>query len=333
MARSAGRLYRGDRMNSNPAQPAIVTLTMNPAIDESASATRVIPDHKLRCDFNALHPGGGGVNVSRTIRRLGGDSLAIFPSGGPAGALLEQVLSSEGVSQKPIPIRGWTRRNLNVREEATGCQFRFVMSGPTLAEDEWSACLSAIGDVPASPEFIVASGSLPPGVPQDFLARVARLSRETGSRLLIDSSGESLRLALEAGVYLVKPSLREFETFAGEADMTDARIVEHARRWIDSGWCQIVVISLGSEGAVWVDRGSFEHIQAPTVHVRSTVGAGDSMLAGIVLALARGRDISDAVRFGVATASASVMNDGTSLARPSDVDRLLRELAPLAKPA
>ena len=310
-----------------PAAPPIVTLTVNPCIDESAAVDRVIPDRKLRCGPPRYEPGGGGINVARAIRRLGGEALAIYPSGGAAGELLRALLAAEGVLQRPLPITGWTRENFNVREETTGRQFRFVLPGPELAASEQETCFAALELLHPFPRYLVASGSLPPGVPSDFYARVARLTRERGGRLVLDTAGAAARPALEAGVFLVKPSLREFQHLTGLPDAEESHLVSESRRWIRAGHCEIVVLSLGAAGVLWVSGGAAERLASPTVPVRSTVGAGDSMLAGIVLRLQQGRRLPDAVRFGVAAGAATVMNPGTELCHRADAERLERQMA------
>lgn len=305
---------------------SIVALTVNPAIDESASVDYVVSDSKLRCSAPRYEPGGGGLNVARVIVRLGGEATALYASGGPSGLLLGELLDAEKVPRVEIPIAEWTRRNLNVYEDATGRQYRFVFPGPTLTEKEWRKCLDCLREIRPSPEFIVASGSLSPGVPPDFYARVGAIAREAGARFVLDSSGEPLRLALEKGVYLFKPSLREFQQVTGREPRDDVDLVEAARGLIQAGSCAFVVVSLGPRGAVWVSATEHERIPAPAVPVTSVVGAGDAMVAGIVLSLARAAPFRESVLFGVAAAAATVMNPGTQLCRREDAERLFDRL-------
>jgi 6-phosphofructokinase 2 len=301
---------------------SIVTLTMNPAVDESTSVLYVLPDRKLRCEAPTYEPGGGGINVARAIRKLGGDALACFPAAGPAGELLRRLLDAEGVRQTPIQVAGWTRENLNVLEEVSGRQFRFCMPGAPLGDHEWPLFLDWVRELRPVPDFLVASGSLPPGVPVDFYARLAALGRQLGSRLVLDTSGAPLASAVEKGVYLLKPSLREFQALMGEHEGDESRIASLAATVVERGWCEILVLSLGPGGALWVTASERERLASPTVRVKSSVGAGDSMVAGIVLSLAQGRGLGEAVRFGVAAGAAAVMNPGTALCRPEDVQRL-----------
>ncbi len=315
-------------MNPSPSGDwPIVTLSVNPCIDESTAVDQVVADRKLRCGAPRYEPGGGGINVARAIHRLGGEALAIYPAGGPAGELLSELLEREGVPHRPLPIAGWTRENLNVVEESTGRQFRFVLPGPPLALRDWESVLEAVESLRPFPRYVVASGSLPPGVPPDFFARVARLTRERGGRCVLDTSGEAADRALGQGVFLVKPSLREFQHLTGLSDAEESHLVGASRRWIESGRCEAVVLSLGAAGVLWVTSGSSERLLAPTVPVRSTVGAGDSLLAGIVLRLTQGHPMREAVRFGVAAGAATVMNPGTELCQRSDAERLFELMA------
>jgi 6-phosphofructokinase 2 len=301
---------------------SIVTLTMNPAVDESTTVPYVLPDRKLRCQAPTYEPGGGGINVARAIRKLGGDALACFPTAGPGGELLKQLLDAEGVRHMAVPVIGWTRENLNVLEEVSGRQFRFCMPGAALKDHEWPTFLEWVRALRPRPDYLVASGSLPPGVPEDFYARLAALGREAGSRVVLDTSGPALTRAIQESVYLLKPSLQEFQTLVGETDGDEAHLADLATTVVKRGWCEVLVLSLGARGALWVTASQRERLTSPAVRVKSSVGAGDSMVGGIVLALARGRALADAVRFGVAAGAAAVMNPGTALCRLEDVERL-----------
>ena len=307
--------------------PAVVTLTLNPSIDESTSVDHVISERKLRCGETVYEPGGGGINVSRVLHRFGHDAPAIYTSGGPAGALLARLLDAEGVPHWPVPIEAWTRENFNVLERASGREYRFVFRGPMLTADDVERCLGLLRGARPAPAFVVASGSLPPGVPTSFYAGLARIVADAGGRFLLDASGEALREASAAGVFLLKPSLREFEELTGRAGGDDATLVDAGRALVARGACEVLVLSLGARGALWVAREGGGRVIAPTVPYASGVGAGDSMVAGIVHRLLRGGSPEEAVRYGVASASASVMNPGTSLCQPADVERLFAAMS------
>jgi 6-phosphofructokinase 2 len=310
---------------------SIVTLTMNPALDASTSVPYVLPDQKLRCGPPRYEPGGGGINVARAVTRLGGDALACLPVGGPAGDLLMRLLAREGVRHRAVPVAGWTRENVNVLEDVSGRQFRFCMPGHTLAPAEWAGFLDMVTGLSPAPQFLVASGSLPPGVPVDFYARLAAVANARDIRVVLDTSGEPLAAAVERGVFLLKPSLREFQALTGGREYDDVSLAQAAGDAVKRGWCKVLVLSLGASGAFWADASGRERLAAPAVTVKSSVGAGDSLVAGIVFSLAEKRAIGEAVRFGVAAGAASVMNPGTELCHREDVERLYPQV--LVSPA
>ena len=298
----------------------IVTLTLNPALDVGTRVNSVAPEIKLRCGVAQYDPGGGGINVSRAIRFLGGESTAVYTAGGHHGAMLRQLIEREGIDQRALPIAGVTRQSFVVYEESTTLQYRFTMPGPVLSADEWIACLETLFDL--EPAYIVASGSLPAGVPLEFYGEITRYAREYGIRVIVDSAGEALQRAFGSGVFLMKPNLRELELFAGETIKDEAHIKTVARRLIAEGLSEVLVVSMGAAGALLISADTSLRMRAPVVKVRSKVGAGDSMVAGLVMRLAQGKGLEDALRYGIAAGSAAVMSPGTKLCQKRDADRL-----------
>ncbi|MFO8058402.1 MAG: 1-phosphofructokinase family hexose kinase [bacterium] len=305
---------------------SIVTITVNPSVDKSSNVGQVRPEVKLRCGPPVYEPGGGSVNVSRAIKRLGGDSLAMYTSGGHPGGLLGELLDREGITRQAFPVSGLTRDNLIVYEESSGRQFRFGMPGPELSAEECDAMLSALSSLTPPPSYIVASGSLPPGVSDDFYARVARLARESGTRTVIDTSGGPLLAAAEEGVFLLKPNLRELRALSGASEEGESHIRSMAKEVLSGGKTHAIVVSVGSQGAFMVSKDGSSRVRAPTVPIRSKVGAGDSMVGGIVLKLSEGWELESAVKYGVAAGSAAVMTPGTELCRKEDTERIFREM-------
>ncbi|MGD9300886.1 MAG: 1-phosphofructokinase family hexose kinase [Desulfobacterales bacterium] len=305
---------------------SILTITMNPTIDRSTRIDRVVPERKLRCEAPRYEPGGGGLNVSRAIRKLGGKSTAIYTSGGPHGQMLEKLLDREGIDHRPVSISDRTRESFTVFENTTGQQYRFSTPGPTLKEAEWMRCLDELFAIDQRPDYLVASGSLPPGAPDDFYARLARFAKEAGARMILDATANPFTLAVREGVFMIKPNLREFRALA-EKDITDeGQQEELARQIVDSGQSEVVVVTLGSAGALLVWQEGSTQLRAPTVPIESKVGAGDSTVAGIVLGLSQGESLLDAVKFGLASGAAAVMTPGTELCRGEDARRLFRSM-------
>lgn len=304
----------------------IATLTMNPAIDKSAAAELVAPEIKLRCAEVRRDPGGGGINVSRAIRRMQGESIAVFPAGGMTGELLKQLIEAEAVAYHAVPIKNMTRENLTVFDELTELQYRFGMPGAVMDEEECQASLDVLATLDPSPEYLVMSGSLPEGVPDDFTRQVAQLAADIGARLVIDTSGETLKQALEIGAYLIKPNIRELRQLVDAKLKTEEEQEKAARDLVRTGKVEVVVVSLGAAGALLVTDTLTERLRAPLVPIRSKVGAGDSMVGGIVHKLAAGASILEAAQYGIAAGAAAVMTDGTQLCQYDDVERLYREI-------
>ncbi len=303
----------------------IVTLTMSPSVEMFLEVPRMTPGRKLRCPAPIYGPDGGGINVSRAIRRLGGSSVAIFPAGGATGDLLVTMLHREQISTNVVRIGEATPEGVNVTERATGHDYRFAVPGPDLTPDEWQQCLRALRDHQPAPDIVVASGSLPPSLPVDFYGRVAAIAQECGFRLIVDTTGEPLRHAATRGTYLLKPNVGELSLIAGGA-ISETVVEGAARSIVAAGRAQVVVVSLGAAGAMLVDARGLERIPAPIVPLASRAGAGDSMVAGIALALARGWDIDDSVQFGVAAGSAAVIAPGHQLCRRDETEMLFEQM-------
>jgi 6-phosphofructokinase 2 len=311
-------------------QPAnakpILTLTVNPALDVSTSTERVYGGHKLRCGLSRLDPGGGGVNVARVVQRLGGHVLAVYTAGGPTGEAYRRLMEAERIPSLVVPIEGSTRQNLTVDESSTGNQFRFVLEGAELSEDEWGTCLELVTRSITMGGYVVASGSLPPGVPEDFYARVARLVRDGGARFVVDTSGPALAEALAEGVFLVKPSRRELEEHLGAPLQSERSQIDAAAALVADGSAEYVALTLGDAGAVLASKAGILRLPVPSVRVLSTVGAGDSFLGAFVLRMAQGRPVEAAFRAALAAGSAAAMTPATELCHRIDVERLEGEL-------
>jgi 6-phosphofructokinase 2 len=304
----------------------ILTVTVNPALDVSTSADQVVDSHKLRCSAAQFHPGGGGINVARVLHRLGSDCLALYAAGGVTGERLGQLLDQEQVPRHCLAIAQETRESFSVHELASGRDFRFVLPGPTLTPLERDAFLDYCKALVTPPRYVVASGSLPPGVPADFYAQLATLATSRGSRFVLDSSGAPLAAALAAGVHLVKPSLRELRELTGRPLVTKAEWLAAARQIVTAGQAQIVALSLGADGALLVTADRALRAGSVPVTVASTIGAGDSFLAGLVWALNREADLEQAFRYGMAAGAAALLTAGTALCQPADVERLARQV-------
>jgi 6-phosphofructokinase 2 len=305
----------------------IVTLTINPTVDTSSSTDKVAPDRKLRCTRPQHEPGGGGINVARAIAQLGGEALAVYPAGGTNGQMLRQLLDNEKIAQEVVAIEDETRENVTVAEEDSDQQFRFVMPGPNISEDERRELVKTLTRYCKEADYFVLSGSLPGEVPKDFYADLAARVKECNSKVIVDTSGEPLRQSLGEGIYLFKPNLRELGDMVDGQPEGDEQIVKAVRGLINEGAVEVGLVSLGAGGAILVSSERSVHYRSPTVKIESKVGAGDSMVAGLVLALSRGEDVAEAARFGVAAGAAAVMTPGSELCRREDAERLVEQVA------
>ncbi len=306
--------------------PDIVTLTINPAIDIFVNVARVEPTRKLRCSAPKRDPGGGGINVARVAHRLGSSVVAIYPTGGAIGKLLHRLVEREGIDSLVTPSHVETRENFTAYEETTGEQYRFVLPGSTLHRAEWEAVLDKLTTLPQKPKFVVASGSVPPGVPDDFFARVARCAKQHGAQCVIDTSEPALQEALKEGVTLIKPNLAELSDLLGTPLDSDHARVAACRKLTSDGSAHAVALTLGDQGALLVTADKALRAQHLAIEAVSRVGAGDSFLGGLVAALASGESLERAFRIAVAAGSAAVLSPGTELCRDEDVQRLLPQV-------
>ena len=302
----------------------ILTLTPNPSVDVSIEVDRLVPDLKLRAELGAFEPGGGGVNVSRVLHRLGAPTLAVVAVGGLSGELVTSQLEATGVPISPVAVREDTRWVWMVHERARASEYRLITPGVPLSPGEWGACLSAVEAGGEAVDYVVLSGGMPPEVPDRFVHDLAGVSARLGARLVVDSHGPTLAAAVTEGAYLIKPSRRELAELSG-LEPADLDYEAAARHVVEQGVANVVV-SLGPGGAFLATPELATHVRAPEVEVVSTVGAGDAMVAGLLAGLLEGRPILDATRLGVAAGTAACLTANSRPCRPDDVRRLEAQL-------
>ncbi len=296
---------------------SVLTITLNPTIDVFGEAAAVRPTHKVRLTDTSFEPGGGGINVARVISALGGEVEALALSGWEMGDFLGRLLKAEGIAWTPIPMEGETRVALMVHDQSTGLEYRFLPEGPEVSVAEIDACADAIAR--KTEGFVVASGSLPRGAPADSFVRLAKAAARNGLPFVLDTSGAGLRAALEhGGIFLVKPSQSELESYAGRP-LDAAGIEAAARQVVMAGKAKMVAVTLGADGAVLATADRLLRLPALAVEVRSAVGAGDSFLGAMVWAMSQGWDLEQCFLLGMAAGAAATSNPGTSLCRREDV--------------
>ena len=305
----------------------VLTVTLNPSLDVSASVDRVEPDHKLPTTIIDAEPGGGGINVSRVLHRFGVATQAVVPLGGIVAQEVATRLANEGIVVRPVPRAADARRCITIFETDTGEHYRFVSHGQPMTEPEWRAVLAEVADADPPPQVVVCSGSLPPGVPPDLVTELTWSARQVGARVVVDTKGPALAAAVDAGVDLIKPNRRELAGLVDhDGDPAHVDVAGAARALVDRG-VGMVVVSLGPDGAMAVTADEVIEVASPEVAVVSAVGAGDSMVAGLLAGLAEGRTPAGAVRLGVATGAAACLTPGSGLALADDARHLDAELA------
>jgi 6-phosphofructokinase 2 len=309
----------------------ISTLTMNPCLDVSGEIPRLVADRKLRCGKVRREPGGGGINVSRAVTRLGGTSRAVFPAGRAGGKLVEKMLYDQGVICETVSHQGYFRQSFAVRATDDGKIYRFALPGPELDQTTWEACLDKItrGDPSA---YLVLSGTLPPGVPEDLYGRIADHFRGQRTRIILDTSGTPLRRALGSKLFLIKPNRRELEDFCGCRLEEETKQEQICRELVDSHDCHAVALTLGAAGALLTTAEDQFRIRGLEVETNSPVGAGDSFVGAMALALERGSSLRQAFRYGMAAGTAALITPGSELCRKEDTAAFFRHLNEIHDP-
>lgn len=303
----------------------IVTITLNPCIDKSTSIEKLKPEAKLRSTEVKNEPGGGGINVSKALQKLETPSVALFASGGHNGEMLKSLLKEEAIHFHAVDTKVETRENWIVLETSSNEQYRFTFPGRNVEEATVKHLLDELRSF--SPNFIIASGSLPPGLPENFYGLVVKYANTTGAKCIVDTSGEALRALQGKGTYLIKPNIGELCKLLAIEKLEKNEVDDAAQQLIQNGYAEIVVVSMGIDGAWIVNADEKYYTAAPKVEKKSTVGAGDSMVAGITYMIQKNESLKNIIRFGVCCGSAATMNDGTELFKVEDVWRLYNRIA------
>jgi len=298
----------------------ILTVTLNPCVDKSSNVQRIKPDSKLRCTELVNEPGGGGINVSKALKKLGAVSMALFPAGGNNGNMLCSLLDAEGIPFHAVDTQVETRENWIVNEIEKNDQYRFTFPGRQVQETTIHTLVDHIRSF--APTYVVASGSLPPGLPDYFYGLIVKNATAVGARCIVDTSGPALEALRGKGTYLIKPNISELSKLLQVDKLADDEVSTAAQQIITDGYAEMVAVSMGPQGAWLITKNEKHFAAAPQVEKRSTVGAGDSMVAGITYMLQQNCSLQQAIAFGVACGSAATMNEGTQLFKKEDAEKL-----------
>jgi 1-phosphofructokinase family hexose kinase len=310
----------------------IYTVTLNPVLDRTLSVPAIVFDDVLRATDVRFDWGGKGFNVSRALRLLGGESMALGFTGGGTGRMLERGLAELGIATELTPIQGETRTNVVIAEEGTGRYIKVNEAGPTILPAEREALLEKVRRLAKPGALWVLSGSLPPGVPAGFYALLVETIQSRGGLVFLDASGEPFRLGCAAGPFLVKPNTAEAAEALGisirerEGDWLAEDLRAAGEAFLRQG-ITYVALSLGAGGLWFAGRDASCRLRPPKIRLGNPTGAGDSLLAGMVWALARGLSPREAAHWGVAAGSAAAMHAGTGVGTFEEVNALTQQVA------
>lgn len=307
---------------------SIITFTFNPALDLTTDVDHVESGRKLRCGPVRYDPGGGGVNVSRAIAKLSGESLVFAAVGGVTGQMLKTLLEREGIGASLFDVDGLTRQSVVVNERLTGKQFRFVMPGPDWSAEQTSFLLSILGETFANAsqiiDYAVASGSLPPGTPDNLYHTIFEQAGKAGIKFVLDTSGQALMAAATGNhhpphIWIMDQA--EAASLAGSSIATMDDLAQFAQDLKRRKLAEIIVLTFAQGGAVAVSETETLRAMPPKVDVVSKVGAGDSFVAGLVLKLSQGKDLYEACAYAVAAAASAVTTPATELCNGAQTER------------
>lgn len=305
-------------------QRPVAVLSLNPAVDITYEIPRLIADQKVHASNSRYDPGGNGVNVGRALKRLDVQACTFCAVAGEIGRFLRHQLDAQLDQACYLEVEGETRINGTIIESLTGAQFEVSGVGPAVSAAQWTHLLEQFV-THCGKGLGVITGSLQRSLPDDLYADAVRRVQAGGGRAIVDCHDEQLRHAIGAQPFLIKPNRFELETLVGHPLKDLNAIVREAHRLQEQGVSRICV-SMGADGAVLVTPSEVLKGEAPSVPVVSTVGAGDSMVAGLVAMLAQDASDEDALREGIACSVATVMQPGTELCDRATVEWLRGEI-------
>ena len=303
----------------------IATVTLNPSLDKTVTVEGLVVDEANRWTSLRRDPGGKGINVSRVLHELGNETIAYGFIGGIDGQILEHLLEQQGVPCDFTSIEGQIRSNFIITNLKTRRQTRIDAPGPHVSRDELEDLVGKLTHIKPKPDFLVLAGSVPPGVPDDIYRQLIEEAKKHGVKTVLDSDDEWLKDGIKAKPNVIKPNVHETEELLGEKLGDEAAIIQALRTLVTQG-IEVVAISRGKDGLIVANGGKILKVIPPQVEIRSTVGAGDSAVAGLVLKLSQGDGIEEACRLAVAAGTAATLTPGTELCRRQDVERLLPQV-------
>lgn len=302
----------------------VVTLTINPALDKSAKVSGMTPFDKLECFDITYHPGGGGINISRVLHRLGIQSECLFPYGGKTGEHLVDLLQEQKVNVINTEISVLTRENFAVFNTETNLQYRFGMPTSVFSESDMMALENLINGQVDDDDIFVISGSLPKGLPENYYSKIIQNLKAKGVKIIVDTSGDAFQEVVHNNnLFLIKPNQKELEKLAQKKAMTMKEKEAFAMELVTTGKVEYVVVSLGKNGAFLAHKNGIDKVKAPKIEVKSTIGAGDSMVAGLIYGIVKEKSPKEMLRMGVACGVSATLSEGSDLAHTKNINKVL----------
>ncbi len=289
----------------------IITLSLNPAVDKTIEIRDFKVDGVNRVTSARLDAGGKGINVSRMISRLGGQSKAIGVLAGASGSFIKQQLASLGIENDFLFVEGETRTNIKIVDPVNGLNTDINENGPDIGVQDLEEIFNRTIGTSESGSILVLAGSVPGNVSKTIYKQLIAAAANKGIKTILDADGELFRLGIEAGPYMIKPNIHELSIHFKQEIASKEEAIALAKGLFVYG-IKVIVISLGSDGAILMTEDTTIMAEGLSVEVISTVGAGDAMVAAFAYSLERGDALEEALRLAVAASAASVMTPGTS---------------------
>jgi 6-phosphofructokinase 2 len=302
----------------------IYTITLNPALDRTIWINATTPDDCNRIESEQMYAGGKGIDVSKVLTSFGVTNKALGFVGGFAGEELEGILINEGIACDFVRIAGRTRTNIIINDMASGNQTLYNAKGPEISAFELMQIIHKVEDF-ERPDFVILSGSLPGGVNPEIYRKIIEISKSKGAKVVLDTDAEALRIGLQEHPTMIKPNLHELSRISGRKLDTIDSIITEAKK-VRLGGIEIVLVSMGSRGMLMVcDEGQYL-AKPPKVEVKNTIGAGDSAVAGFIYGMATKQDLIAALKYSVASGTATILQTGTAVCKMEDFQALLDQI-------
>lgn len=303
----------------------IITVTLNPAIDKTAEVKTMIPNGLNRLDHVILDVGGKGINVSKAIKNLGGQSVCTGFTAGSNGEWIEDKLDQLGLEYKFVHTDGNTRMNLKVLDEKMNLT-ELNEIGTTISAESLQELKTELLKMTFSGDIVVLSGSVPQGVPKTIYKELITLLKEKGAKVILDADGELFTEGIESGPYLIKPNKYELCKYFGlSEDVSDLELIDQAKKLLYKG-IEVVVISLGSKGAIFITHDEIARVPGLNIIAHSAVGAGDSMVGALAYGIEQDYELIPLIKLAVATSAGAVMTEGTKAPEYAIVEKLIKEV-------